>query len=115
MVTAAGSRSFAMIIMQIMIELRAPLFLYQGEFRAGAAHSKINPADGMLYVVGLDGWGNYALDDGSLERIRYTGKALPMLEQVHGYENGIELQFSSKLTGNALSYCQKLFCPAMEL
>ena len=72
-----------------------------GEFRSGVVRGAVHPGDGMFYVVGTDGWGNYALEDGSLERIRYTGKAFPMLENVHGYENGIELRFSAKLSGDA--------------
>jgi mono/diheme cytochrome c family protein len=80
-----------------------------GEFRAGGMRGAINPKDGMFYVVGSDGWGNYALEDGSLERIRYTGKSYPMLEKVHGYENGIELQFSSKLSGQVASEAKNYF------
>ena len=53
--------------------------------------------------------GNYSLDDGSLERVRYTGKPYPMLKKVHGYENGIELQFSSKLSGKAASQAKSYF------
>jgi hypothetical protein len=63
----------------------------------------------MFYAVGSDGWGNYSLDDGSLERVRYTGKQYPMLKKVHGYENGIELRFSSKLSGKAASQAKSYF------
>jgi mono/diheme cytochrome c family protein len=80
-----------------------------GEFRSGVVRGAVHPGDGMFYVVGTDGWGNYALEDGSLERIRYTGKSFPMLENVHGYENGIELQFSSKLSGNAAASTENYF------
>ena len=80
-----------------------------GEFRSGGMRGAINPKDGMFYAVGSDGWGNYSLDDGSLERVRYTGKPYPMLKKVHGYENGIELQFSSKLSGEAASQTKSYF------
>jgi len=80
-----------------------------GEFRAGGMRGAINPKDGMFYAVGSDGWGNYALEDGSLDRIRYTGKSLPMLENVHGYENGIELKFSSKLSDQTASQAKNYF------
>jgi len=80
-----------------------------GEFRAGGMRGAINPKDGMFYVVGSDGWGNYALEDGSLDRIRYTGKSSPVLENVHGYQNGIELQFSSKLSGQSASQTKNYF------
>ena len=80
-----------------------------GEFRAGVVRGAIHPGDGQFYVAGTDGWGNYALEDGSLERIRYTGKAFPMLENVHAYENGIELQFSSPLRGDAATRAENYF------
>jgi mono/diheme cytochrome c family protein len=80
-----------------------------GEFRAGGMRGAINPKDGMFYAVGSDGWGNYSLDDGSLERVRYTGEPYPMLKKVHGYENGIELHFSSKLSGKAASQAKSYF------
>ena len=83
--------------MRIMTGLREPSFLWPANSGAGGMRGAINPKDGMFYAVGSDGWGNYALEDGSLDRIRYTGKSLPMLENVHGYENGIELKFSSKV------------------
>jgi len=80
-----------------------------GEFRAGVVRGAMHPGDGQFYVAGSDGWGNYALDDGSLERVRYTGKALPMLKKVHAHENGIELQFSDPLTGEAASNAENYF------
>jgi len=80
-----------------------------GEFRAGVVRGAVHPGDGMFYVVGTDGWGNYALEDGSLERIRYTGKAFPMLENVHGHENGIELRFSARLSGDAVAAAESYF------
>ena len=80
-----------------------------GEFRSGVVRGAIHPGDGQFYVAGTDGWGNYALDDGSLERIRYTGKAFPMLENLHAYENGIELQFSAKLRVDAAARAENYF------
>jgi len=69
----------------------------------------IHPGDGQFYIAGTDGWGNYALEDGSLERVRYTGKAFPMLEKVHAHENGIELHFSAKLSGDAGAQAKNYF------
>lgn len=80
-----------------------------GEFRAGVVRGAVHPGDGMFYVVGTDGWGNYAIDEASLDRIRYTGKTFPKLENVHGRENGIELKFSSKLLGNAAPESKNFF------
>jgi len=37
----------------------------------GAHRAAFGPHDGQLYVAGADGWGNYAITDGSLARVRY--------------------------------------------
>ena len=47
----------------------------------------INPKDGMFYAVGSDGWGNYALEDGSLDRIRYQASLCPC-EKVMAMKTG---------------------------
>ncbi|MDF1860531.1 MAG: plastocyanin/azurin family copper-binding protein [Verrucomicrobiales bacterium] len=44
-----------------------------GDFESGAHRANFSPADGHLYVTGADGWGNYAITDGSFARIRYLG------------------------------------------
>ncbi|MGJ8673111.1 plastocyanin/azurin family copper-binding protein [Rubritalea sp.] len=69
----------------------------QGEFASGVLRAAVNPIDGQVYTVGLDGWGDYSLADGCLHRIRYTGK--PMYEPV-GFatsDNGITVQFDNEL------------------
>jgi hypothetical protein len=67
------------------------------QFLAGAMRGRFNPRDGHLYVVGMDGWQTAALRDGSLQRVRYTGKpvSLPIGLSVHG--DGIRLAFTQKL------------------
>lgn len=44
-----------------------------GDFESGAHRAAFHPVDGHLYVSGADGWGNYAITDGSFARIRYLG------------------------------------------
>ena len=68
-----------------------------GEFRAGTMRGAFHPVDRQLYVVGLDGWGDYSTQDGCLHRVRYTGKPVrkPIGFRVHS--NGIRIEFSCKL------------------
>ncbi|MFK7821045.1 MAG: LamG-like jellyroll fold domain-containing protein, partial [Planctomycetaceae bacterium] len=40
-------------------------------FLSGSGEAEFNPKDGQLYVVGLDGWQTGAVQDGSLQRVRY--------------------------------------------
>jgi azurin len=65
-----------------------------GEFSSGVVRGRIHPVDGQFYVVGTEGWGNYGIDDGCLNRIRYTGQKLykPIGWQAH--YNGIRIDFT---------------------
>ncbi|MEX2581066.1 MAG: DUF6797 domain-containing protein [Verrucomicrobiales bacterium] len=66
-----------------------------GDFASGAHRGKFHPEDGHLYVAGADGWGSYAAEDGSFDRIRYTGadNRLPVSWQAH--RNGILVEFAA--------------------
>lgn len=69
----------------------------QGDFISGVTRGSVNPADGQVYVVGLDGWGDYSVNDGCLHRIRYTGKALLEAVGYEVYDNGIKVDFLEEL------------------
>ncbi len=68
-----------------------------GDFLSGIMRGAFSPADGQLYVTGIDGWGDYSVSDGCFQRVRYTGEKLrkPIGFQVHS--NGIRIDFSTKL------------------
>lgn len=66
----------------------------KGEFKSGIVRGRISPKDGQLYVVGTDGWGNYAITDGSLDRVRYTGKPVHKPIGFQGHSNGIRIDFT---------------------
>ena len=65
-----------------------------GEFKAGCHRGRFSPYDGQLYVVGSKAWGNYGVDDGSLERVRFTGGHYPYPSSYETRENGILLKFA---------------------
>jgi hypothetical protein len=65
--------------------------------QAGPGEAEFSPSDGQLYVVGLDGWQTAATVDGSLERIRYTGKRVDLPNSFAAYDDGIELGFDEPL------------------
>lgn len=69
----------------------------EGEFLSGSMRGAFHPKDGQLYVVGLDGWGDYSAKDGCFHRVRYTGAPVykPKGFQVHS--NGIRIDFTTKL------------------
>lgn len=67
-----------------------------GAFRSGAQNGRFNPADGHLYVTGMQGWGSYTPDDGCLQRVRHVGGA-PVLVGHEVRDNGVLLKFDSPI------------------
>jgi hypothetical protein len=70
------------------------------QFLSGVCRGRFGP-DGHLYLAGLDGWQTAAVQDGCLQRVRYTGKParLPLGLKVRA--DGLELRFSCKLNRSA--------------
>lgn len=68
-----------------------------GEFRSGAHRGRFRPQDGQLYVSGMAGWGSYTADDGSFQRVRYTGGPVQLPTAFHAHENGVLMTFSRPL------------------
>ena len=48
-------------------------------------------------MAGLDGWGDYSLQDGCLHRVRYTGKDIRVPVEFRVYSNGIRIDFTTPL------------------
>jgi hypothetical protein len=71
--------------------------------QSGPGEAEFSPQDGQLYVVGLDGWQTAATVDGSLERIRFTGKPVNLPSRFAAYEDGIELSFEAPIDPVSLS------------
>ncbi|MGA0845318.1 MAG: hypothetical protein ACO3RV_02165 [Luteolibacter sp.] len=82
---------------------QAALVPQVGQFSSGACRVAVQPLDGQVIVAGLDGWGDYAVEEGCLHRIRFTGKSTPQLVAWKAWRNGIQLDFSAviKLHGSA--------------
>ena len=80
-----------------------------GEFLSGAHRLRFSPVDGHLYVAGTDGWQSYARENGSLERVRYTGGALHLPASVETRENGFVVRFNCPLDPASVSV-DNVFC-----
>jgi hypothetical protein len=65
-------------------------------FLAGSCRARF-AADGNMYVCGLNGWQTAAQADGSLQRVRTTGKPMNVPIKMEVTSTGIELTFSQKL------------------
>jgi azurin len=74
-----------------------------GEFLSGAHRGSFSSKDGHLYIVGTDGWQSYAQENGSLERIRWTGGKLALPESVETRKNGLILRFNEPIDPSSLN------------
>ena len=72
----------------------------KGNFLSGTHRARVNPVDGQVYAVGSQGWMNYAIQDGSFERIRYTGKPVYYPSGFQVFRNGIRVDFNERLATN---------------
>ena len=68
-----------------------------GDFRSGVHRGRFSPADGQLYVSGMNGWHVYGVDDGCFQRVRYTGGTVQQPIGIRAHRNGVRLQFSASL------------------
>ncbi|WP_437186439.1 ThuA domain-containing protein [Planctomicrobium sp. SH668] len=67
------------------------------DFDSGAMRGRFSPTDHQLYVSGLKGWVSNAIQDGCLQRVRYTGKEVDLPVQVRTAANGIAITFPVEL------------------
>lgn len=68
-----------------------------GDFAGGNARLALNPADGQLYTIGMDGWGDRAVKEGSIHRIRFANKKSLLPVDWKAFKNGILIKFNKKI------------------
>ncbi len=84
----------------------------EGEFLSGSMRGAFHPDDGQLYVAGLDGWGDYSLKDGCFHRVRYTGEKVYKPSGFRVHQNGIRINFTSKLSKDSVEDASRYFAHA---
>lgn len=82
---------------------QAALFPLPMEISSGAARIAEQPGSREIFVVGLDGWGDVAVTEGSLNRIRYTGEPTLVPTGWRAYRNGLSVTFNLPLKPGPLS------------
>lgn len=80
-----------------------------GEFLSGAHRLRFSPHDGHLYVAGTDGWQSYARENGSLQRVRFTGGPMHLPAAVETRSNGLLVRFNTELQAESVQ-AGNLFC-----
>ncbi|MDQ8192280.1 plastocyanin/azurin family copper-binding protein [Roseibacillus persicicus] len=81
----------------------------EGEFLAGSMRGQFHPQDGQLYLVGLDGWGDYSTQDGCFHRVRYTGGESHKPNGFRVHRNGIRVDFPIALDPATASQPENFF------
>lgn len=74
------------------------------DFRTGIMRARVNPKDGQVYATGLQGWnggGRAGLQEGGLQRVRYTGKPWQMVSDCKVEKNGLRITFNFPLEPNS--------------
>jgi len=72
----------------------------EGDFLAGTMRGAFNPKDGQLYLVGLDGWGDYSTQDGCFHRVRYNNQPFRHPVGFRVASNGIFVDFANPVDVN---------------
>ena len=70
------------------------------DFLSGIHRARVNPKDGQVYAVGLNGWnggGRKGLGEGAVQRVRYTGRDARLVTGMKVRSNGVEFSFNFDL------------------
>ncbi len=80
---------------------QAAIVKFKLDADTGIHRARVNPADGQVYAIGLNGWnggGRQGLTQGGISRFRYTGAETKMLTGVEVTPEGIRLEFNFTLS-----------------
>ncbi len=65
------------------------------KFPSGVMRGRFSPKDGQLYATGLNVWQSDASKFGCFSRVRYTGKTIAMVDELHVLKEGVQLKFTA--------------------
>jgi len=96
--TSFGKGWMSMMMIQDIGEVsQAAIVKLPFDFSTGIMRGRGNPHDGQVYATGLQGWnggGRVGLDDGGVQRLRYTGTPPNMITDARVVAGGLELDFN---------------------
>jgi hypothetical protein len=86
---------YYMMLQDVGETTQAAIVALPFQFDAGIMRARMNPADGQVYATGQSGWqGPEGGADGCLQRLRYTGQPVKLLDDVKVTANGLALKFN---------------------
>lgn len=92
-------RSSWMLVLRDVVDGQAQggMVPLKGRFLSGAMRGAVRKQDGQLWIAGAKGWTSNALRDGSLQRVRYTGKKIALPVELKAHADGLAITFSEAL------------------
>lgn len=88
--------------------VQATVIPFDLTFVSGIMRGRVNPVDGQVYLGGLKGWQTTGKHDGCLQRVRWTGQSVCLVQNVTVAKDSIRLTFNSPVNfqaaSNAASY-----------
>ncbi len=94
-----GWMSYA-LMQQVDGQDQAAIIKLPFDWRSGIMRARVNPADGQVYAVGLQGWnggGRPGLRDGGIQRLRYTGQPQWMVVDAKVAAGELRLRFTQPI------------------
>ncbi len=72
------------------------------EYDSGVMRLRVNPVDGQVYTVGLNGWNNPPnASEGCFQRLRHTGNKYRMIDSMAVTPDGLKLTFNFRVGSGA--------------
>ncbi len=98
---SSGYAKYFLVLREVVGgESQAAAIPLPGEFLSGCHRGRFSPFDGQLYVASAQGWGNYGVADGALQRVRHTGGQYPYPDSCEMRQNGVLLRFANPQSGS---------------
>jgi hypothetical protein len=89
-------------LQEVRGQTQASIIALPHQWEAGVMRLRVNPRDGQVYGTGLSGWqGPTGGKDGCLQRLRYTGQQVRMIDRVRVVPGGIEVTMNFPLPNAA--------------
>lgn len=103
--SSGGGSAWLVMRQQVRDRWQAAAVKISGNFDAGPQCARFHPADGHLYVTGLQGWGTYTPKDGCFQRVRFTDGGKPVPVAFEARDNGVLIRFNREVRDADASRC----------
>lgn len=93
-----SARLYYVLRQKVGDKFQGDIVAFPQQFDSGVMRVRVNPKDGQVYTVGLNGWNNPPdSSKGVFQRLRYTGKRARIIDSMAVTPNGLKLTFNFKV------------------